>query len=107
MTMTDKEDQDPFVGMRFIVTIEGNLTDKGTLMAEAFQLDADGNVLLETSPVKSETNENLLVSLFEGGTFLQSLSLSIGRKIALSSGDIATAVGLQRIANRLEVPIGG
>ena len=104
--MTDKEDQGPFVGMRFIVTIEGNLTDKGTLRAEAFQLDADGNVL-ETSPVKSETNENLLVSLFEGGTFLQSLSLSIGRKIALASGDIATAVGLQRIANRLEVPIGG
>jgi hypothetical protein len=102
--MTDEQEQTKpvAVSMRFQVTIDGNTIDKGTLKAEAWKLDADGNIL-DTAPLRERDGENVLVSLFDAGAFLQSVSLSMARKIALDNGEIVAAVQITKLADSLEL----
>src|SRR5258706_2057188 len=98
-------DQEQGETFKFVVTIEGDTIDKGTLRVEALVLNADGTVK-ETGPDKTKAGENILVSLYDAGVFLQSMSLTMGFALAAVAGDKETALGILKMARALEIPIG-
>jgi hypothetical protein len=88
---------------RFTVEITGTL-EGGHLKVSGDVVGADGTVT-ENGKVKERDVENIAVALYDGGVFLQSLSLSLGLVIASATGDVKSVLGIMALAHDLGVPL--